>query len=338
MRVLLVSPRAENLHWIAEPDPGANASTAARGHSSRRTPMAILASALGLVEAWFVRAQRLGRRVRIKSVPPARALLFGCLQRERMSASRSRRPREENQEASMSRICGAAPAAVITMLSVSLFGAPVAMAAPTASVSYEPAENTSHQVEAPAAHDAPATLFGPGNAHQLGGFGALETGYTRMAGRDLFLGCIEGAFILDHALTLGVAGCGVGPRINADGYGDVIHEPGDRLQVGYGGFAVRYHFLSREMLHFSVGALVGGGAIAITNPDTVWTNRDDHAKTTDAFFAIEPRVTGYLNLTRWARVGAFAGYRVAGGVGMTNLSSADIGGPTLGATFQFGWF
>lgn len=238
----------------------------------------------------------------------------------------------------MSRFRGAAGAAVVMTFSVALLTASPVMAAPPSSAYDAPAETPAPQSDASVGHDAPVTLFGRGSSHNLGGFGALETGYTRMAGRDLFLACVEGAFVLDHALTVGASGCGVGPRMNASGYGDVIHEPGDRLDIGYGGLAVRYHFLSRDMLNVSVGTMVGGGAIAVTNRDSALTNRDGHTKSTDAFFVLEPRVAGYLNLTRWARVGAFLGYRVASGVAMTNLSSSDLGGPTLGATFQLGWF
>ncbi len=74
---------------------------------------------------------------------------------------------------------------------------------------------------------------------------------------------------------------------------------------------------------------------------TSWNddNYDEHRhlKTHDALFVAEPRLTGYINLTRWARMGAFAGYRFVGGVNMQNLSTGDLSGPVVGGTVQFGW-
>lgn len=189
------------------------------------------------------------------------------------------------------------------------------------------------------AQEPPATLFGNSNRHEIGGFGALEGGYTRMVGRDLSLWCVEGAFIVDHTVSVGGAACGVAPRISGSAYGDVVHAPDDRLEIGYGGLAVRYHLLSRELMNVSLGATIGGGAVAITNrSDVAYPGGRNYAKSTDGFFSLEPRMAGYLNLTRWARVGAFIGYRFAGGIDTANLSSKDISGPTLGGTVQFGWF
>lgn len=194
---------------------------------------------------------------------------------------------------------------------------------------------------AAAPDDGPQTLFRSGG--KLGGYGGLDVGYTRVAGNDAALLCGGGALLIDRALTIGLMGCGVAARINAETYGNVVHEDGDRLEFGYGGVLVGYQFFQKQLYNLSLTTMVGAGGTSIVNHrGTEWGDDDfdNHrdVKATDALFVAEPRLTGYLNLTRWARVGAFAGYRFVGGVNMRNLSAGDLSGPVVGGTVQFGWF
>jgi hypothetical protein len=196
---------------------------------------------------------------------------------------------------------------------------------------------------APAEPEAPETLVSPHRHHTVGGFGAIEPAYTHIAHRDAAMACVEGGVILNHALTLGANFCGVGTQLSGEAYGDVVHAPGDKLEIGYGGFAARYHFFATQMVHFSLGATIGGGTVAVVDTDQRQPSygerygHDGHAKAYDSFFMVEPRVTGYLNVTRWARLGAFGGYRAVGGVDMKNLTSRALSGPTAGVSVQFGW-
>jgi hypothetical protein len=177
----------------------------------------------------------------------------------------------------------------------------------------------------------------------LGGYGGLDVGYTRLVGKDAALACVGGALLVDHSFTLGLIGCGNASRLSGQNYGNVVHEAGDRLEFGYGGLVVGYSFFPKQLYNLSLTAMVGGGGAAIVNyRDTSWNDDsdDDHRrlKTHDALFVAEPRLTGYINLTRWVRMGAFAGYRFVGGVNMQNLSASDLSGPVVGGTVQFGWF
>lgn len=188
--------------------------------------------------------------------------------------------------------------------------------------------------------DAPRTLFGSGGKVFVSGYGHLDVAYTRVAGRDAALVCGGGAMILDRTLTIGLAGCGVPTRIHSDNYGNVAHETGDRLELGYGGLEIGYHLFPKQVYNLSLSAMVGGGGASVVNHSGEdWDDSDDsHVKTVDPIFVAEPRLTGYVNLTRWARVGAFVGYRFVAGVDMKNLSSGDLAGPVAGGTMQFGWF
>jgi hypothetical protein len=235
----------------------------------------------------------------------------------------------------MSRARCFAPAALVAAACVA--GSSAFAQGPTASFDPDPAG------AAPTEPEAPQTLFSPHGRHAFGGFGAIEPAYTYIAHRDAAIACVEGGLILDHALTLGASFCGVGTQLSGEAYGNVVHAPGDKLEIGYGGFAARYHFFATRMVHFSLGATVGGGTVAVVNVDERHASygerydHDGHAKEYDSFFMVEPRLTGYLNITRWARLGAFGGYRAVSGVDMKNLTSRAMSGPTAGASLQFGW-
>ena len=203
------------------------------------------------------------------------------------------------------------------------------------------AQPASDGTAAPASDDAPQTLFH--SKSKLGGYGGLDAAYTRLSGKNVAMFCGTGALLMDRKFSLGLVGCGNASRISAETYGDVVHESGDRLEFGYGGLVLGYQFFPKQLYNLSLTTMVGAGSAAIVNyRDDTWGderwNGHDHMKMHDAVFVTEPRLTGYINLTRWARLGAFAGYRFVGGVQMKNLSNGDLAGPVVGGTLQFGWF
>lgn len=217
--------------------------------------------------------------------------------------------------------------------------APLALApdAPRASFAPEPEIGAPQNSSQATDERGPRTLFDARGHHAFGGFGGISVGYTRFAHTDASEICGEGAFLFDHAFSIGAAGCGIAARIDAQQYGNVAHSPGDRLEFGYGGLALRYHFFSTEIVNVSLGAVVGGGAATITNRQYEGGFTEPHAKTSDAVFVMEPRIAAFANLTHWARVGVFGGYRFVTGSDTANLSSTSLGGATAGATVHFGW-
>ncbi len=232
-----------------------------------------------------------------------------------------------------------------------------AQPAPTAAVSGETvAESPYGNGAAPAAAQTPApspppsqpndkgpaTLINPAANYAIGALGGLGVNYTRMVGKDAASVCLEAGVIIDHALSLGGGGCGIVTRASAEAYGPEPHDANDRLNFGYGGAIVKYHFFSREVANLSVGALLGAGGVSIaTYEGPGWPDEDDddyHHKRTEAVFVFEPQVGGYVNLTRWLRAGVTAGYRVVSGVDTQGLDESDFRGPSIGGQMQAGWF
>jgi hypothetical protein len=83
--------------------------------------------------------------------------------------------------------------------------------------------------------DGPPLAFG--KKLDVSGYGGIDVAYTRMFGRDGALMGAQGALLLDHRLSLGVAGYGWSnpQRGPADGFGNE-----QRFETGYGGVTVRY--------------------------------------------------------------------------------------------------
>jgi hypothetical protein len=124
----------------------------------------------------------------------------------------------------------------------------------------------------------------------------------------------------------------------------LAHAAFRRLDFGYGGAIVRYHFFSRNTVNLAVGALIGAGGISINTWDGTTTTvggdteRRYTNKSSDAVFVFEPQIGGFLNLKRWLRVGALGGFRVVSGVDTKGLRNKDLMGPAIGGQIQGGWF
>jgi hypothetical protein len=188
-------------------------------------------------------------------------------------------------------------------------------------------------------YDGPPLAFGRRSA--IGGYGGFSLAYTRMLDRDGALLGFEGALLVAHRLSLGVAGHGFSrsPQGPADWDGTARE-----FGAGYGGFVARYAFFTRSPVYLSVGILLGGGAAVIHESWDVedgssddW-DEDDHESTQgDGFFVVQPELSAHVNLTRWMRLGLTAGYRATSGVSRFGLSEGDLNGVVLGGNVQFGW-
>lgn len=180
--------------------------------------------------------------------------------------------------------------------------------------------------------DGPPLAFGKKLA--VGGYGGLDVAYTRMFGRDGALVGIQGALLLDHRLSLGLAGYGwTNPQQGpSDSFGNER-----QFETGYGGVTVRYSLYTPSLpVYVSLGALFGGGAIALVNEDDhdgEWDDTDE-----DVFGVVQPDITLHANLTPWMRLGVTAGYRFTSNVASSGFDESDMNGWVLGGQLQFGSF
>lgn len=179
-----------------------------------------------------------------------------------------------------------------------------------------------------------------GRHTSVGGYGGVSAAYTNMLDRHGSVIGLEGALLLAHRLSIGLAGYGF---TRAPAGPDGPNGNRRELGVGYGGLVVRYAFLTKFPVYPSVGILIGGGATVLHDDDEdVFDDHDDDEhddddEQVDGFFVAQPEVALHANLTRWMRLGVTVGYRITSRVHRFGLSESDLNGVTAGGNVQFGW-
>jgi hypothetical protein len=187
----------------------------------------------------------------------------------------------------------------------------------------------------PSADRSPPLLFGKGV--DVGGYGGLDVAYTRMFGREGVVVGGQGAVLINHRLALGIAGYGWSNPLDGP---NAANGDAQRFETGYGGFTAHYSlYFDRLPVYFTVGALVGAGAINLTDQEhsDSFEGFDDKAGE-DVFAIVQPDIAIHGNLTRWMRVGVTGSYRVTSGVNQLGFKESDVNGAMVGAQIQFGSF
>jgi hypothetical protein len=188
---------------------------------------------------------------------------------------------------------------------------------------------------APSEDHGPPLLFGQGV--DVGGYGGLDVAYTRMFGRDGVVVGGQGAVLINHRLALGIAGYGWSNPLEGP---NASNGDAQRFETGYGGFTAHYSFyLDQLPVYLTVGALVGAGAIDLTDQkhSDGFDGFDDKAGE-DVFGIVQPDLAIHANLTRWMRVGLTASYRLTSGVNRLGFKESDVNGAMVGTQIQFGSF
>jgi len=164
-----------------------------------------------------------------------------------------------------------------------------------------------------------------------GGFGAPVVKFTQIDDRFGVLVGGRGGWIINSSFVIGGGGYALA---NLDNFEQVTNASGDRgrLAMGYGGLELTYVLRPDDLVHFSLGVLIGAGGVA-WNPRGPSGNQED-----DPFFITEPEVDVVLNVTRFMRVALGASYRFVRGVDLFDLGDADISGLAGVVTLKFGSF
>lgn len=195
---------------------------------------------------------------------------------------------------------------------------------------------------------AQETLIGGDGSISHGGFGAPIVKVTRIDGHSRVMAGAEGAWIINHSIYLGLSGAGSMRGIETD----VYDTTGQRqyLHVGYGGLLLGMTFNSDKLVHFGFQNVIGGGN-AMLSPDRwddgesdhhdecEWDNGDHCSWNDMPFFVWEPQLQAEVNITRWMRIAAGAGYRFTWMIDEKNgYEKNDLGGLSAGVSLKFGKF
>ncbi len=194
------------------------------------------------------------------------------------------------------------------------------------------------------AYDGPPLLFGLGKP-KLGAYASLGVAYTHLLHRDGVVTDLEAAVLIDHRLSLGLAGFVFSrtPR------GPAAYDGTPReFATAYGGLRVRYAaFAPNFPLYASAGLLVGGGMLTLQdrpgsyrygNCDGAWDDCDDGDRRYAGYFVVQPDLAVHANATRWLRFSVTGGYRVASGASDLGYGAAALSGVVAGGSIDIGWF
>ncbi|MBP1648151.1 MAG: hypothetical protein H6Q30_1596 [Bacteroidetes bacterium] len=169
--------------------------------------------------------------------------------------------------------------------------------------------------------------------HETGGFGGPVAKFTRINGQNALMLGGRGGWIVDHSFVIGGGAYGVATEVDAAS--NILPEQGP-LNIDFScfGLEVEYIFRPDSLVHLSLYALVGGGAVRFVKDRAQDTQVDE----TDLAFVFEPTANAELNLTTWCRIMAGVSYRIVAGVTQIGLTNRDFTGPSASLTVKFGSF
>jgi hypothetical protein len=166
---------------------------------------------------------------------------------------------------------------------------------------------------------------------ESGGFGGPVLKVTNINGENAVMVGGRGGWIINHSIVLGGGGYGLVTDVKAK-VTDSIHQ---YIEMGYGGLELEYITSSNDLLHLSMGLLVGAGGIGYKHED----NDVFHtSQNNNSFFVLEPSVNANLNVTHSFRIAAGVSYRYVSGLKSIVSTNADLSGPSANLIFKFGKF
>ncbi|PKP53695.1 MAG: hypothetical protein CVT92_02940 [Bacteroidetes bacterium HGW-Bacteroidetes-1] len=180
------------------------------------------------------------------------------------------------------------------------------------------------------------TVFGNKKNISHGGYGALTIGTSSIGGSQAVFTGIKGGWLIDHRLTIGIAGTGFVNNIHID------LEPGSvnsGLSGGYGGLLIEPILAPFSPVHLSFPVIIGAGGIAYIDR-YYWENGnyDPWVMDADAFFVVEPGVEVELNIVRFLRLAVGVSYRYTSEILMDNAAKDVLHGLSGGLSLKFGKF
>lgn len=152
------------------------------------------------------------------------------------------------------------------------------------------------------------TIFGGPEVKSIGGYGAMEVGYTTINKLDAIYFGARGSVVINHMLALGLGGKGF---ITNPVY-DVNIGQDYEFAGGYGGFYIEPILKGNNPVHVSFPILIGAGGIGYLKHWGDYGHSYDYNNVDEdsyAFFVFEPGVELEFNIIRWMRVALVGSYR-----------------------------
>ncbi|HEX2866894.1 MAG TPA: hypothetical protein VHO03_07615 [Ignavibacteriales bacterium] len=173
-----------------------------------------------------------------------------------------------------------------------------------------------------------------------GGFGGPVVKFTQVKGNFGVIVGGYGGWLINHQFLLGGGGFGLANDILADEQVTNIFGYTERpkLNFGYGGLVLEYYHDPMKLIHWSASLLVGGGGISYREGFFMDMEHSLQDITPDAFFVLEPGISGELNVAKFFKIGLGASYRWVSGVNMVGIKNSDLGNYSINLALKFGKF
>jgi len=136
---------------------------------------------------------------------------------------------------------------------------------------------------------------------------------TKIADETAELVGIEVGPSMNRGLYLGLGAYGLVNDVDAGDSGKL-----NSFDLWYAGFMVDYTVLASEVVHGSVGFLIGGGAVNVS---------DVPGSDSASLFVFEPGVNLMVNVTKGIELGVGASYRIMNGSDIDGFANSDLSGP-----------
>jgi hypothetical protein len=175
------------------------------------------------------------------------------------------------------------------------------------------------------------TLIGSGDIEN-GGFVGTAVKVTSINGENAVLVGGRVGWIINHTFVLGGAGYGLVTNVRVKKNTDSVHQ---YIEMGYGGLDLEYIASSNDLVHLSLGLLIGAGGIGYKDEDN---DMFDNHRTMESFFVMEPSVHANLNVTHFFRIAGGVSYRYVNGLKSPLSTNTDLSGLSGVLTLKFGKF
>lgn len=190
------------------------------------------------------------------------------------------------------------------------------------------------------------TLFGTDHDVHHGGWGAPTAAYTRIQDQDAMLVGLRGGWIIDHRLTLGIAGYGLVTEVQNAAYDAHLVEAGRTVynrslfQTGYGGLLIEPIIAYKSPVHISLPMMIGAGGCGYQTHTSLPPDFDPLTYKDDvqAFFAAEGGVDLEINLVKMVRLGVGGSYRYTSDITLPGTPKDAMRGFNASMSIKVGVF
>lgn len=190
----------------------------------------------------------------------------------------------------------------------------------------------------------------------VSGFGAYTIGFSQYDGNLAVYNGGGGAVLLNQTAYFGLYGTGLSTSHKRDNLtiatndNSMVTYENLLTKFGHGGFWIGYIHKSYKPVHFGASTKIGWGSIGLAEDYYEYDHDtyDNNLIVDDHVFVLTPQLEVEMNLLRWFKINAAAGYQIVSGVSSTYVdefgakqsffSNKDFSQPVFNLSFVFGGF